>query len=191
MAARDPLENCIGFDWDQHNEEKNWELHHVTPEEAEDVFFHEPLVIRGDVKHSKQEKALLRSWADGNREDVICFVHRPWTFDPGDLGSRYESEWRKRFMESKKKAIPEFKTEEDERAFWSTADSTKYIDWSSAKRRKLVQLRPTLRTISLRLPVAMIEDLKVLANQRDVPYQSLLKVFLAERLVQERRLDAR
>ena len=87
----------------------------------------------------------------------------------------------------KKKAIPEFRSEEDERRFWAKADSTQYIDWSRAKARKLVNLKPTLRTISLRLPVSMIEDLKLLANQRDVPYQSLLKVFLAERLVQERR----
>jgi predicted DNA binding CopG/RHH family protein len=86
----------------------------------------------------------------------------------------------------KKKAIPEFKTEDEERKFWATADSTQYVDWGAAKRQKLVRLRPTLRTISLRLPVAMIKDLKILANRRDVPYQSLLKVFLAERLVQER-----
>jgi hypothetical protein len=55
MAVRDLLENCTGFEWDQDNEEKNWELHRVSPEEAEDVFFHEPLVIRSDVKHSKRE----------------------------------------------------------------------------------------------------------------------------------------
>src|SRR5258708_2624670 len=85
------------------------------------------------------------------------------------------------------KRIPEFKNEEAERKFWATADSTQYIDWPSARRRKLVQLRPSLRTISLRLPVSMIEDLKVLANCRDVPYQSLLKVFLAERLERERQ----
>jgi predicted DNA binding CopG/RHH family protein len=72
------------------------------------------------------------------------------------------------------------------RNFWATADSTKYLDWSHGKRKKLVGLKPSLRTISLRLPVAMIEDLKLLANQRDVPYQSLLKVFLAERLAKER-----
>ncbi|MGB8258918.1 MAG: BrnA antitoxin family protein [Terracidiphilus sp.] len=91
-----------------------------------------------------------------------------------------------------KKAIPEFKSEAEEFEFWSStgpgADSTEYIDWSKAKRTKLPNLKPTLRTISVRLPVAMIEDLKVLANQRDVPYQSLLKVFLAERLEAERRL---
>jgi predicted DNA binding CopG/RHH family protein len=87
---------------------------------------------------------------------------------------------------TKRKKIPEFRNEDDERNFWNGADSTQYLDWSSAKRTKLVRLKPTLRTISLRLPVSMIEDLKVLANQRDVPYQSLLKVFLAERLAQER-----
>ncbi len=84
------------------------------------------------------------------------------------------------------KEIPKFKSEDDERKFWETADSTKYVDWSQAGPKKLVNLKPTLRTISLRLPVAMIEDLKLLANQRDVPYQSLLKVFLAERLAKER-----
>src|ERR1035438_5998297 len=83
--------------------------------------------------------------------------------------------------------IPKFKTQDDERKFWATADSTEYVDWPSGKRRKLVQLKPSLKTISLRLPVAMIEGLKVLANRRDVPYQSLLKVFLAERLARERQ----
>ena len=84
-----------------------------------------------------------------------------------------------------KKKLPEFKNEDDEREFWATADSTKYLDWKSGKRKKLVYLKPSLKTISLRLPVSMIEDLKVLANRRDVPYQSLLKVFLAERLARE------
>jgi predicted DNA binding CopG/RHH family protein len=90
-------------------------------------------------------------------------------------------------MAGMKKRIPEFKSEEEERQFWATADSTEYLDWQAGRRRKLVRLKPSLRTISLRLPVSMIEDLKVLANLRDVPYQSLLKVFLAERLAQERR----
>jgi hypothetical protein len=89
-----------------------------------------------------------------------------------------------------KKVIPEFKSEDEEFEFWSSsgagADSTQYLDWSKAKRTRLPNLKPSLRTISVRLPVAMIEDLKILANQRDVPYQSLLKVFLAERLEAER-----
>ena len=87
----------------------------------------------------------------------------------------------------KKKTLPEFKNEDEERRFWSTADSTEYVDWTAAKRKKLVDLKPSVRTISIRLPVSIIEDLKLLANQRDVPYQSLLKVFLAERLAKERR----
>jgi predicted DNA binding CopG/RHH family protein len=86
-----------------------------------------------------------------------------------------------------KSTIPEFQSEEEEREFWASQDSTKYIDWSQAKRLNLPNLRPSLRTISLRLPVSMIEDLKILANKRDVPYQSLLKIFLAERLEKERR----
>lgn len=85
-----------------------------------------------------------------------------------------------------KKKIPEFGNEDDERKFWAAADSTEYLDWSAGKRLKFVNLKPSLRTISLRLPVSMIEDLKVLAHRRDVPCQSLLKVFLAERLAQER-----
>ena len=87
----------------------------------------------------------------------------------------------------KTKAVPKFTTEDAERKFWAAADSTEYVDWTSAARTKFPNLRPTLRTISLRLPTAMIEDLKTLANQRDVPYQSLLKVFLAERIAVERR----
>ncbi len=87
----------------------------------------------------------------------------------------------------KKKRVPEFRSEDEERRFWTENDSSEFIDWASASRRKLPNLRPSLRTISLRLPVSMIEDLKVLANKRDVPYQSLLKVFLAERLKKEHR----
>lgn len=56
MAATDPLDNCTGFDWDEANTIKNRERHHVAPEEAEDIFFHEPLVVRSDLRHSKNEK---------------------------------------------------------------------------------------------------------------------------------------
>lgn len=90
-------------------------------------------------------------------------------------------------MTSTKRQIPEFRSEEEERAFWTGHDSTEFIDWQAAQRRRFPNLKPSLRTISLRLPVSMIEDLKVLAHKRDVPYQFLLKVFLAERLEMERR----
>jgi predicted DNA binding CopG/RHH family protein len=90
-------------------------------------------------------------------------------------------------MPRTKKPIPKFRSEQAERTFWSDHDSSDFIDWQAAERRRFPNLKPSLRTISLRLPVSMIEDLKVLANKCDVPYQSLLKVFLAERLERERR----
>ena len=83
-----------------------------------------------------------------------------------------------------------FKTEEEERAFWQRTDSVGRVDWSKAQRVLLPSLQPSVRTISLRLPESMLEELKVLANQRDVPYQSLIKVFLFERLQQELSKDA-
>ena len=81
--------------------------------------------------------------------------------------------------------IPAFKDEDKERAFWATHDSTEYIDWDSAESIILPQLKPSTKTISLRLPEAMLDALRVIANKRDVPYQSLIKVFLKERIDQE------
>jgi len=77
-----------------------------------------------------------------------------------------------------KKRIPKFKNEDEEREFWATHDSTEYVNWSKGKRAILSNLNPSIRTISLRLPESMIEELKLLANKRDVPYQSLLKMLL-------------
>lgn len=85
------------------------------------------------------------------------------------------------------KEMPEFASEEEEQEFWATHDSTDYIDWSRAQVVTFPNLKPSTQTISLRLPAHMLEQIKLLANKRDVPYQSLLKVFLAERLEQELR----
>jgi predicted DNA binding CopG/RHH family protein len=85
------------------------------------------------------------------------------------------------------KPIPKFENEEREQEFWATHDSTDYVDWSKAKRVTFGRLKPSTQTISVRLPEALLEDLKLLANKRDVPYQSLLKIFLAERVAQELR----
>ena len=85
------------------------------------------------------------------------------------------------------KPIPKFETEAQEQEFWSAHDSIGYVDWSHAERVTFGQLKPSTQTISLRLPAALLEDLKRLANKRDVPYQSLLKIFLAERVAQELR----
>ena len=83
------------------------------------------------------------------------------------------------------KKIPKFESEDEEREFWATRDSTEYVDWKKAKRVVLPELKPSLKTISLRLPESMLEELKLLANKRDVPYQSLLKIFLSERAREE------
>ncbi|HKI06020.1 MAG TPA: BrnA antitoxin family protein [Thermoanaerobaculia bacterium] len=83
--------------------------------------------------------------------------------------------------------IPKFESEDEEREYWAAHDSTEHIDWSQAKPVTFSRLKPSTRTISLRLPEALIENLKMLANKRDVPYQSLLKIFLAERVDEELR----
>jgi predicted DNA binding CopG/RHH family protein len=84
-----------------------------------------------------------------------------------------------------KKAVPKFRNEEAEREFWASHDSTDYIDWRKGKRSMLPNLKPSSQTISIRLPKPMLDRLKLLANKRDVPYQSLLKMFVADRLKSE------
>jgi len=85
------------------------------------------------------------------------------------------------------KPIPKFESEDQERDFWADHDSSDYVDWSQGRRVNFSNLKPSTRTISLRLTVSMLEELKFLANKRDVPYQSLLKIFLAERIEKELR----
>ncbi len=85
----------------------------------------------------------------------------------------------------KKKPIPKFKNENEERKFWAKHDSTEYLEWDKAKSVILPKLKPSVKTISLRLPASMLEELKILANKRDVPYQSLMKVFLTQRIHEE------
>jgi len=85
------------------------------------------------------------------------------------------------------KEIPTFKNEDEEREFWTKAGSTEYVDWSKARIVRFPNLRPSTTAISLRLPETLLTELKLLANERDVPYQSLLKVYLADRVAAERR----
>ncbi len=84
------------------------------------------------------------------------------------------------------KPIPKFRSEAGERLFWETHDTTEYVDWSQARLGVFPDLKPSTETISLRLPASLLAELKALANKRDVPYQSLLKLFLAERVARER-----
>lgn len=91
---------------------------------------------------------------------------------------------RRTYEESTLRPIPRCKTEAEERAFWETHDSTEYVDWSQAQRVRFPNLKPSTQAISLRLPVALLEQIKLEANRRDVPYRSLIKVWLAEKVEQ-------
>jgi predicted DNA binding CopG/RHH family protein len=86
---------------------------------------------------------------------------------------------------TKKAKRPSFKSEDEERNFWSVADSTDYIDWSKGKIVEFEKLKPSVHSISLRLPDSLIGKLKILANKKDVPYQTLLKIYLSERVAKE------
>jgi predicted DNA binding CopG/RHH family protein len=86
---------------------------------------------------------------------------------------------------SKLKNIPIFKSEEKEREFWSENDSSEFLDWSKSEKVVLPKLKPTTKTISLRLPEHILDEIKMIASKRDVPYQSLIKIFLKDRVNQE------
>ncbi|WP_404418011.1 BrnA antitoxin family protein [Marinospirillum sp.] len=88
---------------------------------------------------------------------------------------------------SKPKKTPEFKTEAEERAFWENHDSSDYVDWKQAETVSLPKLKPSTKTISLRLPEALLDRIKVEADKRDMPYQSLIKAWLADDVNESRR----
>ena len=90
-------------------------------------------------------------------------------------------------MKKKFKSIPKFKNEDEERDFWATADTTEYFDMDKPVKLDLSRLKPSTESISLRLPSYLLARIREIANSRDVPYQSLMKIFLAERVKKELR----
>ena len=88
---------------------------------------------------------------------------------------------------SKVKKVPKFKTEQEEREFWEIHDSSDYVDWTKAESVALSNLKPSTKTISLRLPEGLLDSIKIEANKRDMPYQSLIKVWLAEDIKEARQ----
>ena len=88
---------------------------------------------------------------------------------------------------SKLKKMPEFKSEAEEREFWEAHDSSDYLDWNQAKPASLPKLKPSTKTISLRLPETLLDRIKIEANKRDMPYQSLIKAWLADDVNDNRR----
>ncbi|NJO54744.1 MAG: hypothetical protein HC829_07810 [Bacteroidales bacterium] len=85
-------------------------------------------------------------------------------------------------MKRKLEPVPTFATEAEERAFWESHDSADHVDWRRAERVRLPNLKPSTTAISLRLPVSLLEQIKIEANKRDVPYQSLIKMWLKEKV---------
>jgi predicted DNA binding CopG/RHH family protein len=94
---------------------------------------------------------------------------------------------KKRPAKRKTTAIPVFQNEDEERRFWATHDTADFFDWDRAAQPNLSNLKPSTESISLRLPVSMLDELKALANKRDVPYQSLMKLYLAEQIRRDRK----
>lgn len=88
---------------------------------------------------------------------------------------------------SKAKKIPKFKTEAEERAYWEKHDSSDHFDWKQAKSVSMPNLKPSTKTISLRLPEGLLDSIKIEANKRDIPYQSLIKAWLSEDIKESRR----
>ena len=84
-------------------------------------------------------------------------------------------------MKKRQKQLPSFGSESEERKYWESHDSSDYVDWNAAERVRLPKLKPTTKAISLRLPIGLLEQIKVAANKRDVPYQSLIKIWLSEK----------
>jgi uncharacterized DUF497 family protein len=158
------LAQIEGFDWDEGNSRKSVEKHDVSQAEAEQIFFNDPLLIVEDVSHSVRE---LRLQALG-RTDAGRLLHISFTLRGDGRLIRVISA---RTMHRK----------EEERRFWETHDSSNYVDWSRSERVRLPNLKPSTTSISLRLPVTLLERIKVAANKRDVPYQSLIKTWLAEK----------
>src|SRR5471032_2249415 len=172
------LSNITGFDWDLGNAYKN-EKHAVSSTESEQVFFNKPLLMLPDVKHNNVEP---RFHALG-KTSAGRLLQITFTLRHAGLSIRVISVGRSgRFMKKQLKPIPEFTDEAEERAFWETHDTTEYLDWSLAQNVVLPNLKPSTQTISLRLPQHLLDAIKSAANARDVPYQSLIKVWLQEKL---------
>jgi uncharacterized DUF497 family protein len=174
------LSQIEGFEWDEGNSRKRVEKHDVSQAEAEQVFFNEPLLIVEDVSHSSYE---IRLHALGHT-DTGRLLHISFTLRGNGKLFRVISArtmHRKERMNKKLKSIPKFRSEAEERRFWQTHDSSNYIDWTKAARVRFPNLKPSTTAISLRLPVTLLERIKVAANKRDVPYQSLIKTWLAEK----------
>jgi uncharacterized DUF497 family protein len=185
------LVRIIGFQWDAGNARKSADKHGVTQAEAEQLFLNEPLLIINDAAHSQSE---TRYHALGRTHDGRL-LHATFTLRdeaalvrvisardmPGICIERSESDMTEK-RKSTSVPVLDFKSEAEERAYWETHDSSAHVDWNKAERVRFSNLKPSTKSISIRLPVDLLERIRLAANKRDVPYQSLIKVWLAEKV---------
>jgi uncharacterized DUF497 family protein len=176
------LDKVTGFDWDAGNSRKN-DQHGVSMAEAEQVFFNSPVLMLPDPVHSQPEQRYhaLGKTIGGRR------LHVTYTLRDGGklirvISARDMHRKNERTISKRPKAIPKFASEAAERAFREKNDSTEYLDWSKAQVATFPNLKPSTKTISLRLPQHLLDAIKTAANARDVPYQSLIKVWLQEKV---------
>ena len=178
----------LAFDWDKGNMTKNLNKHNVTVQESEEIFSNEPFILIEDIEHSTSKeqrfKALGKTRSD--RKLFVSFTIRENKVRV--IPIRNMSKREEVIYESIKK-IPEFKSEDEEREFWATHDSTEYVDWSKAQKAVFPNLKSSTESISLRLPSFLLARIKQFANRKDVPYQSLMKMFLSEKVDQELKIS--
>ena len=178
------LLNCVGFDWDEYNSYKNWKKYLVTMDECEEIFFNQPLIVFNDIKHSKSKKRFYSlGKTDKKRKLFLAFTVRKNLIRV--ISSKDMSKKEKNRYENYEKKIPKFKLEAEEKRFREKNDSSEYINWDKAELVILPKLKPTVKSISIRMPQIMLNQIKVIANKKDVPYQSFIKTILAERINQE------
>jgi uncharacterized DUF497 family protein len=183
------LGQFLGFDWDNGNNRKSLDKHGVSLAEAEQVFHDARLLVLVDDEHSADEKRFhgYGQTADGRRLQVSFTLRAKETLIR-IISARAMSRKERAAMTKKTKkfkTVPRFRNEAEERVFWESHDTADYFDLSKAQRMRFPNLKLSTTAISLRLPQGLLDSIKVAANKRDVPYQSLIKVWLTEKIEAE------
>jgi uncharacterized protein len=187
---KNDFEDIVGFQWDDGNVDKNLISHGVENWECEQVFFNEPLLVLDDPKHSVAESRWAAFGAtDGGRPMIVVFTRRGNMLRV--ISARDVDRKESSFVKKCYNRIPQFKNEDEEREFWATHSPLDYFDSNGLRRASFPNLKPSLKSISIRVPSDMLAELKTLANKMDVPYQSLAKVYLARQIALERGVPNR
>ena len=184
----------ICFDWDENNIFKNEIKHKVYFLEAEEIFFNKPLTI--DKTNFKEE---IRYVALGitKKKRKLCIIFTLRLDRIRIISARDQSKKERKVYSSLEfnsnhmsqiKKLPKFKNEDEERDFWVLKDATDYFDFKKPTKIDFSSLKPSSKSITLRVPESLLKDLKMIANRQDVPYQSLMKIYLQERVAKELRI---